>query len=166
VHILFCTWGSNITALRGLKYLKYSVLKVLMKSKRVVSTVTNLRSVRYKVWIQAEIFLFSKMSRLALGSIHPAIQGARGNFLGYSGRDKKLTTHLTSSFSVAVLVFLRLLQAFVALRGTVWPLHFSHFNIFIHKTVDFLDTVVYFSKTTCFFASFCWLEQIKVAVTL
>jgi len=59
------------------------------------------------------------MSRPALGSIHPAIQGARGNFLSYSGRDVKLTTHLTLSLSVAVLLFLRLLQAFVALRGTV-----------------------------------------------
>jgi hypothetical protein len=48
-HLLCCIWGLNIKALRGLKYLKYSVLKLLMKSQSVASIVTRLRAGRSKV---------------------------------------------------------------------------------------------------------------------
>jgi len=93
------------------------------------------------------------MSKWALGSTHPALQGARGHFLGYSGRDMKWTTHLhlVLTLSSGVAVFLLPPTSFRGVERDSLTFTFLHFNIFIHEAVDLLDTAVYFRTVTYIF---------------
>ena len=92
----------------------------------VVGTVTRLQAEQFMVWIPVKErdFLFSEVSRTALGTIHLPIQWVLGFLPGGVKWPKHKAKHslpLSARLRISGAIPLFLLYAFIVWTGTTWP---------------------------------------------